>query len=101
MYVLNIVESFKHKGIGMKASKKHKIIVDIFFKKQQLDKLKPYIGVSKMSNDFYNKILIEKAMLKKQLDSLNKKRFAGFFSRLFKPKNKMICDYFKDNCPMI
>ena len=68
MNLLNIVESFKHKGTGMKTTKKQKIIADIFRKKQQLEKLKPYIGVSKMSNDFYNKILIEKAVLAKHLN---------------------------------
>ena len=101
MKLLNIVESFKHKGTGMKTAKKHKIIAEIFQKKQQLEKLKPYIGVSKMSNDFYNKILIEKAVLKKHLGILNKSKWTKFFENLFKPRRKMICDYFKDKCPMI
>ena len=85
----------------MKTDKKQKIITEIFQKKQQLEKLKPYIEDSKISNDFYNKILIEKAVLKKHLDILSQTKFSKFFANIFKPKQKMICDYFKDKCPMI
>lgn len=101
MNLLITVESFKYKGIGMKTSKKQKIIAEIFQKKQQLEKLKPQIATSKLSNDFYNKILIEKAVLKKQLDTVSKTKISKLFDKIFKPKSKLICDYFKDSCHMI
>lgn len=85
----------------MKTIKKEKILSEIFAKKTQLDKLEPYIKVSKMSNDFYNKILIEKAVLKAKLKKLEKPNVFKIFTDLFTPKTKLISDYFKDNCPMV
>ena len=85
----------------MKTIKKEKILYEIFAKRAQLEKLEPYIKVSKMSNDFYNKILIEKAVLQAKLKKVEKPNVLKMFSELFTPKTKLISDYFKDNCPMI
>lgn len=85
----------------MNTIKKDKILSEIFAKRAQLEKLEPYIKVSKMSNDFYNKILIEKAVLQAKLKKVEKPNILKMFSELFTPKTKLISDYFKDNCPMI
>ena len=85
----------------MKAVNKNKILSEIFLKKKQLEQLKPYIGVSQMSNNFYNKILIEKAVLTSKIKKNDSSKMFDFIKTVFKPKQKLISDYFKDRCPMI
>ena len=64
----------------------------------KLKKLSAYLEDSDVSNTLYNKILIEKAVYKAELDSLQE----GFFKRLLKSTRSLnptsrhlICDYFK------
>lgn len=85
----------------MKSVNKNKILSEIFLKKRQLEQLKPYIGVSQMSNNFYNKILIEKAVLMSKIKKENTSNLFNLIKSVFKPKQKLISDYFKDRCPMI
>lgn len=85
----------------MKTADKNKILSEIFYKKRQLEQLKPQLGNSAVSNVIYNKILIEKAVLQKKLQNFCENKFTHFCKMLFKPKRKLISDYFKDNCPMI
>ena len=85
----------------MKTGRKNQILREISLKETQMERLEPYIKVSKMSNDFYNKLLIERAVLKKGLNLICETKISRFFKNLFKPRKKLICDYFKDNCPMI
>ncbi len=66
--------------------------------KTRLSQLKPHLDVSELTNVMYNKIIVEKAIYKKELDELK----AGFFKRLIKAVKKvnpssrqLICDYFK------
>lgn len=74
---------------------KNKLIASIKDKELQLAKLKAHIDKSEVCSDLYNKVLIEKAILKKQLDDL---RNNSLFNRIkhFMPKRgeKLICDYF-------
>ena len=65
--------------------------------KIKIDNLKPHIETSDRLNGMYNKLLIEKAIIKNEIDSLNKSK-PGLFEKLTKlirPKNKtLISDYF-------
>lgn len=65
--------------------------------KIKMENLKPHIETSERINSMYNKMLIEKAIVKNELDNLGRKK-TGLFEKLFKlvrPKNKkLISDYF-------
>ncbi len=73
---------------------KKEIIQAIEKKKIQLDKLAPQVDKSCICSQLYNKLVIEKAILKKQLDDLNRNKFADKVIRLFPKKKTLICDYF-------
>lgn len=61
----------------------------------KLEKLKPHIETSERLNALYNRMLIEKAMLKNELDGGKKRGWGGIF-RFFKPRaKKLISDYFR------
>ena len=75
---------------------KEKLKLSIKEKEKQLLKLKEHIEKSEICSDLYNKMLIEKAELKKQLDDLqNKSSLVNRFKHLFPKREKLICDYFK------
>jgi len=75
---------------------KKKLIASIHDKEIQLAKLKEHIDKSRICSDLYDKVLIEKAILNKQLDNLKQKSMANKIKSLFTPKGeKLICDYFK------
>lgn len=73
---------------------KRKLIEQIAKKRVQLDKLAEHVDKSYICAQLYNKVLIEKAILKKQLDELNKNKIAEKVIQLFPRKEKLICDYF-------
>lgn len=73
--------------------KKH-LIKSIREKKLQLEKLEPQVDRSFVCSELYNKIVIEKAILKKKLDDINRNKFAEKIVRLFPKKKELICDYF-------
>ena len=52
---------------------KREILSSIREKEVQLSKLREHIDKSEVCSDLYNKILIEKAILKQQLDDLQNK----------------------------
>lgn len=65
-------------------------------KEIQLAKLRPYIEKSEVCSDLYNKVLIEKAVLKKELDDLQNNSFLKRVKHLIPRRGeKLICDYFK------
>ena len=75
---------------------KKQLIASIHEKELQLAKLKQHIDKSDICSDLYNKILIEKAILKKQLDDLKNKSIANRIRHLIPCRNEsLICDYFK------
>ncbi len=74
---------------------KKELIKSIREKEVQLAKLIPHVDKSVICSELYNKVVIEKAILKKQLDDLNKNKLAEKVIRLFPRKEKLICDYFK------
>lgn len=74
---------------------KDKLIRSIKEKEHQLSKLKEHIYKSEVCSDLYNKMLIEKAVLKKQLDDLQNKSLVNRIKHLIPKNEKLICDYFK------
>jgi len=72
-----------------------KIIASIHEKELQLSKLSQHIEKSDICSDLYNKVLLEKAILKKQLDDLRKNSILNKIKHLLPHKEKLICDYFK------
>ena len=75
--------------------KRENIISSIKDKEIQLSKLKEHIDKSEVCSDLYNKILIEKAILTKQLEDLKNKSFINRIKHLLPKQEKLICDYFK------
>lgn len=73
---------------------KRKLIEQIAKKQVQLEKLAKHSEKSFICSQLYNKVVIEKAILKKQLDDLKKNTLAEKVIRLFPRKKTLICDYF-------
>jgi agmatine/peptidylarginine deiminase len=74
---------------------KEKLKISIREKEIQLSKLKEHIDKSEICSDLYNKMLIEKAVLKKQLEDLQNKSIVNRIKHLLPKREKLICDYFK------
>lgn len=74
---------------------KQDLIYSIREKELQLSKLSEHIDKSVVCADLYNKILIEKAILKKELDDLQNKSIMNRIKHLLPRREKLICDYFK------
>ncbi len=73
---------------------KKELISAIKQKELQLAKLKAHIEKSDVCADIYNKLLIEKAVLKKQLDDLQNNTLSNRIKHLIPRREKLICDYF-------
>lgn len=74
---------------------KKQLIASIKQKELQLSKLKEHIDKSEVCSDLYNKVLLEKAILKKQLDDLCHNTIVNRIKHLMPHKKKLVCDYFK------
>ncbi len=75
---------------------KKELIASIKEKELQLAKLKEHIDKSEVCSDLYNKVLIEKAILKKQLENLQQNSVIERIKHLIpRHREKLICDYFK------
>ena len=75
---------------------KKELIASIKEKELQLAKLKEHIDKSDICSDLYNKVLIEKAILKKQLDDLQHTSVIERIKHLIpSSRKKLICDYFR------
>ena len=63
----------------------------------QLLKLKNSIETCDKSNKIYNKLLIQRACIRRKLKSMQSRNFLSFIFTRFqkKPKQKLISDYFK------
>lgn len=65
-------------------------------KELQLEKLKAHVDKSSICSDLYNKVVLEKAILNKELQDLNtSKSFFSSIKNLIPKKKVLICDYFK------
>lgn len=74
---------------------KKELIKSIKEKEIQLLKLKEHVDKSLVCSDLYNKVVLEKAILKKELEDLTKNKFAEKIKNLIPRKKEFICDYFK------
>ena len=71
------------------------LIKSIKEKELQLEKLKFHVDKSRICGDLYNKIILEKAILKKELDDLTENKLSKGLKNIIPHKKKLICDYFK------
>lgn len=78
-------------------SKKSDLKKSIKEKEIQLAKLKEHVDKSNVCNDLYNKVVLEKAILKKELDDSNKNNFIENVKKFMPHRKKLISDYFKSN----
>lgn len=74
---------------------KKELIKSIKEKEEQLSKLKAHIDKSVICSELYNKVVLEKAILKKEFDDIEKNSFRNKVRYLFPRKKDRICDYFK------
>ena len=63
-------------------------------KELQIKKLSMHLSSSEICGELYNTLILEKAVLKKKLENLNKNIFMENIKKAFR-KEKLICDYFK------
>lgn len=64
-------------------------------KEIQLAKLKNHVEKSNVCSDLYNKIVLEKAILNKEIQDMDNNNFLSNVKRLMPRKKTLICDYFK------
>jgi len=64
-------------------------------KELQLAKLKLHVDKSSICSDLYNKVVLEKAILGKELQDLKNNNFLTSVRGLIPRKKVLICDYFK------
>ena len=74
---------------------KKELIQSIKEKEIQLAKLKEHIEKSSVCSDLYNKVVLEKAILKKELENSQKNKIFENIKNLIPRKKTLICDYFK------
>ncbi len=63
-------------------------------KEVQMAKLVKHAGKSSICAELYNNVVLEKAILKKELDDLDRNAFVDNIKRLMPRKKVYICDYF-------
>ena len=66
-------------------------------KEFQLKKLKEHTDKSTICSDLYNKLVLEKAILNKELQDIHKNKLINSLKNLIPHKKTLICDYFKNN----
>lgn len=77
-------------------NKKVKDLKDAIKEKEiQLSKLKLHVDKSTVCSDLYNKVVLEKAILNKELQDLNSNNLMQRVKNLIPRKRVLICDYFK------
>ncbi len=74
---------------------KKELVLAIQEKERQLAKLKEHMDKSSVCAELYNKVVLEKAILKKELEDSQKNKFAEGLKNLLPRKKTLICDYFK------
>ena len=82
---------------GLFKVKKEVIASSIKEKEAQLKKLAEHAQKSEICSSLYDRVLIEKAILKKQLDDMKKNNLLNKIAHLVPKQNEqLICDYFKN-----
>lgn len=80
----------------MKKQTKTKNLKDAIKEKElQLAKLKLHVDKSAICSDLYNKVVLEKAILNKELQDSQSGNFLKVFKKLVPRKKTLICDYFR------
>ena len=74
---------------------KKELIQSIKEKELQLAKLKEHIEKSSVCAQLYNKVVLEKDILKKELQDSFKNPIVESFKNIIPRKKTLICDYFK------
>lgn len=74
---------------------KKELLASIKEKELQLVKLKSHIDKSSVCAELYNKVVLEKAILKKELEDSQKNKFVEGVRNLLPRKKTLICDYFR------
>ncbi len=64
-------------------------------KESQIQKFKLRMETSDLCEDLYNKAILEKAILKKELENAEKNKFVEAIKKFIPKKKELICDYFK------
>lgn len=64
-------------------------------KATQLEKLRLHVDKSSICSDLYNKVVLEKAILNKELKDLENYSFISRVRQLVPHKKTLICDYFR------
>lgn len=60
----------------------------------QIKKLNLHTSTSEVCEDLYNSLILQKAVLKKELEELEKNPIVEKIKKLVPRKEKLICDYF-------
>ena len=76
--------------------KKEEILKKIEEKEQQIEMFRKRMKTSDLCADLYDKAILEKAILKKELENLEKNPIVEKVKKVFSKKEKLICDYFKN-----
>ncbi len=74
---------------------KKELIHFIREKEIQLAKLKEHVEKSSVCSDLYNKVVLEKAILKKELENSKRNKFFDKIKNFIPRKKTLICDYFR------
>lgn len=74
---------------------KKELIQSIKEKELQLAQLKEHINKSSVCAELYNKVVLEKAILKKELQDSYKNPVVESLKTLIPRKKTLICDYFR------
>lgn len=64
-------------------------------KELQIKKLHLHQSSNEVCNQLYNTLILEKAILKKELQELEKNPVVEAVKRIIPKREKLICDYFK------
>lgn len=60
----------------------------------QIKKMDVHTSESELCVDLYNSLILQKAIMKKQLEELNKNPIVEKIKKILPHKEKLICDYF-------
>lgn len=74
--------------------KKKHLQQNIAEKESQIQKFKLRLKSSDLCESLYNKAILEKAVLKKELEDLDKNKFVESIKKFLPKKKERICDYF-------
>ena len=60
----------------------------------QIKKLDQCTSTNEICDSLYNSLILQKAVMKKELENLNKNKFVENIKKVLPHKEKLICDYF-------